>query len=744
MMKYWIGFVGVFLICYNNLFGQRFIRMDVPIYKDGLLLPLMNTGGLRNPQFSNIDFNGDGIQDLFVFDKNGDVILPFVKIGSKESLDYRYAPEYIQQFPKLQAWTLLVDYNRDGIPDIFTSSASLPNCCVEVWKGYRGINNAIYYEKVVFENLPFRDILQFQIGGAYTNIYVSSVDLPAIVDVDGDGDIDIVSFEPDGSFASLYKNVAVEDGLGPDALNFVRQDICWGKFSENQFNEKLTLSNNPFSCANPLWNGGNTGIRHSGSTLTIFDTNGDGLMDLILGDIDSPSLSKLINGGTKENAWIQQLELNFPMDDESVDLGYFVSAFYVDVDGDDIRDLIAVPNDVSNGENRNHIWLYKNIGTDIAPVFKLVKKDFLVDKMANFYGGSHPTFADVNGDGLIDIVVGVSSIIEKANKFQNRLILLYNIGNATNPAFQIVNEDYLNFSQLGNFVGRLAPYFEDINGDGVPDLFVGDAFGQLYFFENLSLPNEPFRFDNPIYPYADIFVGQNAKPFIIDMDGDGLKDIVLGKKNNELNFFKNQGTAANPLFTPNLSSLPNFRQLGNIFSGNDFYTQNGSPSIIKTKQGENLLIMGSEAANIRSFKIDQWDGSFTLNASKFGDVYEGRKVVPAFYDIDSDGYLEMVVGNERGGIAFYKTTIEGNTSSTNVLNINEVVEIFPNPTSQQIYINCSDRNAQIQLYDIQNRVVQPLKNGEYNTLDENLPEGIYFITIVTTNGFYTEKIVISR
>lgn len=53
-------------------------------------------------------------------------------------------------------------------------------------------------------------------------------------------------------------------------------------------------------------------------------------------------------------------------------------------------------------------------------------------------------------------------------------------------------------------------------------------------------------FSLPLYPYMDIFVGQNAKPQIFDLDMDGLKDIIVGEKNNELDFFKNIGTKGFP------------------------------------------------------------------------------------------------------------------------------------------------------------------------------------------------------
>ena len=745
-MKIWISTLVCIALFIGDLSAQSFKRFDVPIYKNDLVYPLLGTGGLRSPQFSNIDLNGDGIQDLFIFDKNGDVIIPMIKTGEKGSLDYRYAPEYLSKFPKLQSWALLVDYNNDGIKDIFTSSSSLPNCCVEVWKGNRDAAGDIYYEKVTFTGLPFRDILQFKLGSSYTNIYVSAVDLPAIVDVDGDGDVDIVSFEPDGSYASFYKNMTVEDNLDPDAFRFIRQDICWGKFAENQYNENLTLSSSQFSCASPFRDEGNIGVRHSGSTLTIFDTNGDGLMDLILGDIDSPKLARLINGGTKENAWMKGLELDFPIDDVPVDLGYFVSAFYVDVDGDDIRDLIVAPNDISIGENRNHIWLYKNIGTDISPVFNLVKKDFLIDQIPYFYGGSHPAFADVNGDGLVDMVIGTSSIIKRNNTYENRLILLLNTGTATQPVFYIADEDYLEFSKRSQYVGRLAPFFADIDDNSSTDLLVGDASGQLYFYKNTALKGDPFLFENPVYPYFDIFVGQNAKPFVIDLDGDGLKDLVIGKKNNELNFFKNQGTLGNPFFNANTGTPPNIRQLGQIFGSNDYYTQNGAPFIIRIEEDKMMLLLGSEAANIKAYNmLDGTEAVYELAANNLGNVFEGRKVVPALYDLDNDGYYEMAVGNERGGLAFYKTDFKvGKPSSTVTIKNENPFIVYPNPAQNHIYVSCDINDVDIQLKDLQGRTLKSLTNHDYTELGTDIPEGLYFISFFSAKEVYVYKLIVTK
>lgn len=728
----------------GSMFSQNFDQLDIPVYDQGRKLTLANAGGLKAPQFSNIDLNGDGILDLFVFDRNGDKILPFVKTGALGTLDYRFAPEYITQFPKLSLFALLVDYNNDGVKDIFTGSPSLP-AGVEVWKGKKDVQGKTSYTLLNFTNATYRNVLHFSNNGSsFANIYVSLIDLPAITDVDGDGDVDVVSFEPDGSFASFYRNLSVEESLDFDQFKFERPTICWGGFAENQFNENITLSDNAFNCAQGFAPG-NSGSRHSGSTLTIFDTNGDGLQDIIIGDLGSSKLKKLVNRGTKSTAWIRELEVNFPVDDITVDLDYFVACYFVDVDADGKRDLIVAPNEINNAENNDHIWFYKNEGTDISPIFKLIKKNFLVDEMAYFFAGTHPTFADVDADGLLDLVVGTSGIQMKNGDKENRIFFMKNIGTATNPEFDIINKDFLSFSEVSfETSGRFAPTFGDLDGDGAADLLIGDAVGRLFFFKNESPKGSPYKFGNPIYPFFNISVGQNSKPIIVDVDADGLLDLVIGEKNNELSFLKNIGQKNAPAFNINVNAPPNQRQFGNIFSGNDFARQNGSPAIIQVLGGGKKLIMGSQNENFRVY--DMKTDSFPLSLEFMGNINEGSRVVPALADIDQDGYFELAVGNERGGLAFYNTIfkVDGTSATLDDASSNLDIEIYPNPAKNEIFIFSNNEDLDIKLYDIQGRDMMQLQNNTANVLSNDLTSGLYLIKIKHASGTITKKLLIQR
>ena len=725
--------------------SQNFDRLNIPVTSGQKTLKLPLTGGLKAGQFSNIDFNDDGIMDLFVFDRNGDQVLPFLKTGTIGSFDYVFAPEYIPIFPKMRDWCLLVDFNNDGIKDIFTSANSIGGS-TEVWRGKKQ-NGILSFELVTFD-FPVRDILQFEVSGGSAQIYVSSEDLPAVADIDGDGDIDMVTFEADGSYASYYQNVSVEKNHGLDTLIYIRKDLCWGKFSENQFNEEIKLSDDPFSCADYFLTGGNQGTRHSGSSLCLLDYDGDKDMDLLIGDLGSSRIKLLFNGGTKDNAHITSFDQTFPKDDNPIFMDIFLAAYHVDADGDGDRDIIVTTNNESSGESENHIWLYKNIGSDDAPQFKFEKKNFLIDEMLNFNNGSHPAFADINGDGLQDILVGSNGIQKIFGEKENRLYLLLNTGTKDTPAYHLADEDYLEFSKYNDITGRFGPAFGDLDGDGDLDLLIGDVSGNLFYLENIGGKGNPMEFKAPIYKYFDINIGQNAKPQIVDLDGDGLLDIVIGENNNNLNFFKNTGTLTSPSYLNQANVFPNTFNMGKIFgfAYQNYELQAGSPFFIK-QDNKWVLLFGIRNGKILA--IDDIEGNiydgFSLIDSTWGNFNQGVRVNFSLADIDNDGYYEIAIGNERGGLAFYNTMfkLDGTSSSVDIESI-ATTSVYPNPASNLVFISSNHSSQSYTMYNTNGIQVMKLAEGT-NILNPELSNGMYIIESTRNNGQKTyNKLIINK
>ena len=106
---------------YNDFGFKK--SFDVVVYDTlGNILNRAWESGLNSVQFCSIDLNFDGIDDLVIFDKAGDRILPYLNSGQPGTQAFTYAPHYELKFPKFHDWVNFKDYNNDGKADIFTYS----------------------------------------------------------------------------------------------------------------------------------------------------------------------------------------------------------------------------------------------------------------------------------------------------------------------------------------------------------------------------------------------------------------------------------------------------------------------------------------------------------------------------------------------------------------------------------------------------------------------------------------------
>lgn len=738
-MKYTVLLLG-FTLTYFPTQCQNFEFLDIPFYRDGEKIPNPTTGGMKNPMFSNIDFNGDGKKDLFVFDREGEVVLPFIYRGTDNELDYVYDQSYSKLFPKLRVFALLIDFNHDGIEDIFTGGY-VPTT-IEVYRGKR-VNGSLQFTQVTFGfDGSLGNFLQIFQGG-FSQIYSSSIDVPAITDVDNDGDLDIVTFQAASDKLTYYQNMAKEQSLTVDSLVYRINTSCWGGFKEDEFASDVFLSSNIDDCYN-FQSPDKGEIRHSGSTTLLLDIDGDGDKDLLLGDLTNEYIKLLVNHGTAQKAWMNDVDHTFPSNDEAAHMQVFLAAYHVDVNNDGKRDLIITPNDRNDSERNNHIWLYLNQGEDIAPVFTLQTKSFLIDKTISLGSGSHPCFVDYDSDGLTDLLIGGNGIIQFSGDKKTWIEYYKNTGTKENPVFSLVSNDFLGFSGLSEPALRLAPNTGDLDGDGDFDIMVGAFDGWMYYFENSGGANQSPVFDTRIYKYSDIYNGNNAKPFLQDMNGDGLTDLVVGKLNNNLAYYQNQGSLGNPSFTSSSSTLPNQKNIGNLFQqSNLYYLESGAPFYFETKEGR-LFAFGTQGGGVRLYKVPGTDMTkpYELRDELLGNIYTGSRSVPSFADIDNDGYFELVLGNERGGISFYNTNIQTNKVSNAEISKNQPITFYPNPAHDLLFY-AGKKPDELKIWDIMGRRMEiSFTNNEIRMV--NFSSGLYLLEYIVDKKRYIEKIWIQQ
>ncbi len=708
---------------------------------NGDVLKYALAGGLTAPQFSAGDLNNDGILDLYIFDKVGDVHLTFINKGTPSQEDYEYAPEYETAFPNVEDWAMLRDYNGDNIPDLFASGTRLGASGIEVFKGAYE-NNKLTFIPIKNWRYSFDVLSYLSNSGSQLNVYVTGQDIPSLDDIDNDGDLDVVTFNISGSAMDFYRNMAVENGFSLDSLYFELDDICWGRFHESGFSSEIELSTHIDTCAvSGIYVG--RGAVHSGSTSVTLDIDGDMDREVLLGDISSNAMTLLKNTNNDQKAFFTSQENDFPSDDVPVDIFIFPAGYYLDLNNDDKKDLIFAPNETI-GEDDAVCWYYKDVSTNNIADFNYEQSDFLVGDMIDLGSGAYPTIFDYNADGLLDLLIGNFGYFETTG-YDVRLTLYKNIGTASNPIFRLEEEDYLNFSQYAT--RNLMPSVGDLDGDEDLDLIVGDEAGILYYVENMGGKDNPVDFGSIIYKYKDIDVGQHSAPIIYDADGDGLSDLIVGEKNGNLNFFKNIGSLGNPDFEMNPDFEPNNSFWGQVDTRvPGFVIGYSSPTIVVVDEIPQLLVGSNRGV------ILQYDGLendvFNKKDERYGNIDVGKESSVALADLNKNGFLDMVVGNFRGGISIYQTNLDSGEdpiSTTTPQNGISTIKIYPNPATNIFVVESEDvsETFSVELYDLLGRNLI-YKEAQHKTIIDvaSMATGVYLCKVNGQGYTYNKKIVI--
>ena len=699
-------------------------------------------GGLNSPQFSPIDLNGDGIKDLFVYErdvaeKNGSV-LTFLNGGNADSIDYTYAPEYQSKFPGILNWVLLADYNCDGREDIFTW---MPGG-IKVYRNDYDTVSGLSFTLASETNAPWSPALTTTGFTGPSNLYVSQFDLPAISDIDDDGDLDILCFCLACESVEFNRNYSMENYGTCDSLEYVIENKCWGEFAEDVFNNTINLG---VTCKTGK-TGGNTGeLKHpGGSSMLALDMDGDQDKELVISNIASNQMNLLINGGDINNASMVTVTSNFPSNSSKVDISVFPAAYYLDVDNDGLKDLIAAPNTTGSVRNFNSAWYYQNQGLANAPIFTFMQNDFMQGEMIEVGEGAYPVFFDHNADGLLDLVLGNFGYWNNSGTFSGELSLYQNIGTTAMPEFELITRDYHGFSSLG--LNGLYPTFGDLDGDGDSDMILGEYDGKLHYFDNTSGAGNTAAFTLTEANYKGIDVGQFATPQLVDVNRDGDLDLIIGERGGKIEYYENIGT---PL-SPNFDSIPTNDFFGGVDMMPSCCTGYNVPFLTPIDtSGEYYLFTAGEDGWIHLYGDIESDlaGTFGLADSMVGNVDLGLRTSISGADINGDGVLDLVIGNYRGGVEIF--TLEG-SAIIGISALNKPyspLSLYPNPSNGTVIVNSEDGTpiSWLVVKDMLGRTVL-FKEGVVQgsiVLDlTHLPGGIYVVESVHEMKYRSGKLVL--
>ena len=217
---------------------------------------------------------------------------------------------------------------------------------------------------------------------------------------------------------------------------------------------------------------------------------------------------------------------------------------------------------------------------------------------------STPTFADLDNDGDLDVVIGASTGV---------LSYFENTGTAGTPAFtqRTGADNPFNGVIVGN-VSKVA--FTDMNNDGDLDAVIGVGSGLLFYFENTGSAAAPVftQRTGAANPFNNVDLGEHVTPEFVDLDDDGDLDAVIGENDGVLNYFENTTVRA-PRIIVTVTA-----EADGPTPGPDNFTGTAGDDLLEGLDGDDVLDGGDGADT-----LDGGEGDDTLIGGAGNDILKG-------------------------------------------------------------------------------------------------------------------------
>ena len=707
-------------------------NQEIEVKKNTTILTCPWVGGVNSVFFSQIDLNLDGISDFIAFEKHGNRILPFINNGTNTNPLFEYAPEYKQRFPDLHDWVILKDFNHDGKADIFTYNGS---------GGIRVFEN-VSNQELTFKLAI--DPIRSNYYGTEVSIYASPDDYLGIADINGNGKLDVLNFWVLGKYVHFHENISqnneyfkyvladecwgkfaeAADGneitlftycgkkTEPDNPKHVGSSIFIHDFNADGLQD-IIIGDVDFPGLILLINGGTkeealmisqTGdFPNAQNPVHIYSMPVVSTMDFWNAEkpdlFVSPSDPSLTKSEDLNSVWHYRydehlndyvLKTKSFLQEDMIDVGSGAIPVFFDWNGDGLTDLFIANygsfdsagyhQGILKSHYSSSITYYKNTGTKNKPKFEWVTSDFGSLKKYGFLALS-PTFADLTGDGKVDILCGNSDgtllFFENTAPFGELPQLKPPVNN-----YQNIKVDAFS-----------TPQVFDINQDGKLDLILGNRRGVLSYYQNMGTNQNPdFQLITSNFGDVDVrdpnisYFGYST-PHLFRYQNETL--LLCGNEQGHLFLYSNIDNNLEGAFT--------------------------------------LLEKITETIQNKAYRIN-----------------EGIRVTAAVADLNNDNKPDLLVGNWAGGIVYFEGS-EPPEVKIAENKMQDIIVYPNPTTGELRIENYELGIESIEIFDIYGRKLSShhLITSSSNHLISisHLRAGLCFVKITASGQIYTHKVV---
>lgn len=393
--------------------------------------------------------------------------------------------------------------------------------------------------------------------------------IPALSDFDDDGKPELVVYGNPGIHYSYLHYVNSSGSPVKEVLVGMNVVISSPAVTKDKI---VLVGVSPGNPAPPSGASGVYAFDASGKTLWYLDTGWVSRYSAVaVGDIDGDGYDeagvRVDNGVSDYRVVVLKVERTGGRVLWEKNVGGRISGVtFADMDGDGKKDVII--------GSKNGVFVWNGTGA------------LIWNNSAPSTTHSVPAVGDINGDGVMDVVVGSD---------QQKSLYAISRG-AMMPGFPVAT--------VQSVWSR--PALGDLDGDGRMDIAAGDFGGYLYAWDSTGRPLDGFPFVPAFEPFMS-----GAR--IDDIDNDGIAEFIIGNNNGKIYALTTKlKDSTPPVTTDNTDSMWHNSDIRvHLFASDDasgvagtYHTTDGSLPTLDSSTGKYILITGEGTNIIKYFSID--------------------------------------------------------------------------------------------------------------------------------------------